>query len=72
VSYRCAIETARIGYDGGALDKALPLPPCNEKNPHAVPPGTNVYVGIPKSVRAVSVQLTYVDGMQSETKTFRR
>jgi hypothetical protein len=27
---------------------------------------------IPKSVRAVSVQLTYFDGTQSEVKTFRR
>jgi class 3 adenylate cyclase len=72
VSYRCAIETARIGYDGGALDKMLPLPPCNEKNPHAVPPGTTVYVAIPRSVQAVSVQLTYVDGTRSEAKTFRR
>jgi hypothetical protein len=72
VSYRCAIETARIGYDGGAFDKMLPLPPCNEKNPHAVPPGTTVYVAIPRSVQAVTVQLTYVDGTRSEAKTFRR
>jgi hypothetical protein len=72
VSYRCAIDTALIGYDGGALDKSLPLPPCNERNPHAVPPGTSVYVGIPRSVQAVSVQLAYVDGTKSEVKTFRR
>jgi hypothetical protein len=72
VSYRCAIETARIGYDGGALDKMLPLPPCNERNPHAVPPGTTVYVAIPRAVQVVSIQLTYVDGTRSEVKTFRR
>ena len=72
VSYRCAIDSALIGYDGGALDKALPLPACNEKNPHAIPPGTGVYVAIPKSVQAVTIQLAYVDGTKSEPKTFRR
>ena len=72
VSYRCAIESALIGYDGGALDKELPLPACNESNPHAVPPGSNVYVAIPRSVQAVSVQLIYVDGTKSEVKSFRR
>ncbi|MDQ4136542.1 MAG: methyl-accepting chemotaxis protein, partial [Pseudomonadota bacterium] len=72
VAYRCAIDMARIGYDGGVLDKMLPLPPCNERNPHAVPPGTTVYVAIPRSVQTVAVQITYVDGTKSEVKTFRR
>jgi hypothetical protein len=72
VSYRCAIESALIGYDGGALDKELPLPGCDESNPHAVLASTNVYVAIPRSVKAISVQLTYLDGTKSEVQTFRR
>ena len=51
---------------------ALPLPPCDEANPHAIPPGRGVYVAIPKGVQAVTIQLAYVDGTKSEPKTFRR
>jgi class 3 adenylate cyclase len=72
VSYRCAIERAVMGFDGGPLDTLLPLPPCDERNPHAIPPDTTPYVSVPKTVKAVSVQLTYFDGSQSEVRTFRR
>ena len=72
VSYRCAIERAVMGFDGGPLDTSLPLPECDEKNPHTIPPDMKPYLTIPKSVRAVSVQLTYFDGSQSAVKTFRR
>ena len=72
MSYRCAIERAVIGIDGGALDTSLPLPPCEENSPHAIPRDATPYLALPKSVRTVSVQLTYFDGSQSEVKTFRR
>ncbi|MDJ1159530.1 adenylate/guanylate cyclase domain-containing protein [Chelatococcus sp. SYSU_G07232] len=72
VSYRCAIDRVVIGFDGGALDTLVPLPPCDETNPHAVPADVAPYRTIPASVQTVSVQLTYFDGSQSEVRTFRR
>jgi hypothetical protein len=72
VSYRCALDSAVIGFDGGPLDTSLPLPDCDGRNPHAVPADARPYLTVPKSVRTVSVQLTYFDGSQSEVKMFRR
>jgi hypothetical protein len=72
VSNRCAIDRVVIGFDGGPLDTSLPLPPCTGQDPHAVPPDAETSLPVPKSVRTVSVQLTYFDGTQSEVKTFRR
>jgi hypothetical protein len=72
ISYRCAIEHAEMGLDEGPLVIDLPLPPCDEMNPHAVPADMRPYAHLPKGVRSVSVQLTYADGTQSEVKLFRR
>ncbi|HEY8566764.1 MAG TPA: adenylate/guanylate cyclase domain-containing protein [Beijerinckiaceae bacterium] len=72
VSYRCAIAQAVIGFDDGPMDKALPIPPCDVREPYAIPSHLKPYVTIPKSTRSVSLQLTYADGSQSEVKTFRR
>ena len=72
ISYRCAIEHAEMGLDEGPLVIDLPLPPCDETNPHAVPADMRPYAHLPKGVRAVSVQLTYADGTQSEVRSFRR
>ena len=38
----------------------------------SIPSDAKPYVSVPKGTRAVSVQLTYADGTQSEVKTFRR
>jgi class 3 adenylate cyclase len=72
ISYRCAIEHAEMGLDEGPLVIDLPLPPCDETNPHAVPADMRPYAHLPKGVRSVSVQLTYADGTQSEVRSFRR
>jgi class 3 adenylate cyclase len=72
MSYRCAIEHAEMGLDEGPLVIGLPLPPCDETNPHAVPADVRPYAHLPKGVRAVSVQLTYADGTQSGVQVFRR
>src|SRR5207253_11027998 len=72
VGNRCAIARAEIGLDGGPLEYELPLPPCDEADPHAIPSDAKPYVSLPKGPRAASVQLTYADGTQSEVKTFRR
>ena len=50
----------------------VPIPPCDEREPYAIPSSLKPYVTIPKATRSVSLQLTYADGSQSEVKTFRR
>ena len=72
ISNRCAIERAEMGLDEGPLAIDLPIPPCDEANPHAIPSDAKPYVTLPKGVRAVSVQLTYADGTESAVQTFRR
>jgi class 3 adenylate cyclase len=72
ISYRCAIERAEIGLDEGPLVIELPLPPCDETNPHAIPSDVPPYRHLPKGVRMVSVQLTYADGTQSAVQSFKR
>jgi hypothetical protein len=72
VSYRCAIAKARIGIDQGPLDRELPLPACNERDPYAIAYRTELNLKLPGGARSVAVQLTYADGTQSEVKTFRR
>jgi hypothetical protein len=72
VSYRCAIAKARIGIDQGPLDRELPLPACNERDPYAIAHRTELNLKLPGGARSVAVQLTYADGTQSEVKTFRR
>ena len=61
-----------MGLDEGPLAIDLPIPPCDEANPHAIPSDAKPYVTLPKGVRAVSVQLTYADGTESAIQTFRR
>jgi class 3 adenylate cyclase/tetratricopeptide (TPR) repeat protein len=72
VSYRCAIAKVRIGIDQGPLDRELPLPACNERDPYAIAHRTELNLKLPGGARSVAVQLTYADGTQSEVKTFRR
>jgi class 3 adenylate cyclase/tetratricopeptide (TPR) repeat protein len=72
VSYRCAIAKARIGIDQGPLDRELPLPACNDRDPYAIAHRTELNLKLPGGARSVAVQLTYADGTQSEVKTFRR
>ena len=72
IANRCAIERAEMGLDEGPLAIDLPIPPCDEANPQAIPSDAKPYVTLPKGVRAVSVQLTYADGTESAVQTFRR
>ncbi|WP_349358129.1 caspase family protein [Stappia sp.] len=73
ISYRCAIEEVRYGYDTDTPDRVFEIGPCDPDNPHAIPrsgPGSTVHADIAKSVGYVSVQLTYRDGTQSDIKRF--
>ena len=37
MSYRCAIREARMGIDSAVPDKVLKMPPCDPKDPSAIP-----------------------------------
>jgi uncharacterized caspase-like protein len=71
VSYRCGIRQVRIGIDSTIPDRPIALPPCDEKDPMAIPAGTRPYLKLPPATAVVSVELTYQDGSVSEVKTFR-
>lgn len=71
-SYRCAIREMRIGIDTTVPDKLVKVPPCNSRDPSAIPESPASYMKIPATTRSVSVELTYQDGSVSEIKNFRK
>jgi uncharacterized caspase-like protein len=72
MSFRCAIREARIGIDNAVPDKVLKMPPCDPRDPSAIPHDALPYLKLAPSTKSVSVELTYRDGSVSEIKTFRR
>ena len=70
ITYRCAIKEVRYGYNDGPADKVFTLPPCDPADPHSVPYEAKVFMNVPAKTASMSVQLTYVDGMQSEARKF--
>jgi hypothetical protein len=72
MSYRCAIREARFGIDTTVPDKVLKMPPCDLRDPSAIPHDAQPYVKLPPATKSVSVELTYRDGSVSEIKSFRR
>jgi uncharacterized caspase-like protein len=72
MSYRCAIRQVRIGIDSTVPDRVIAMPPCNERDPMAIPADALPYLKVPPATRLVSVELTFRDGSLSEVKTFRR
>lgn len=72
MSYRCAIREVRIGIDSAVPDKVLKMPPCDMRDPIAIPSSAQPYLKLAPNVTSVSVELTYRDGSVSEIKTFRR
>src|SRR5262249_37280672 len=71
LSYRCAIREVRIGIDSAVPDKVLKLPPCDMRDPSAIPYGAQIYQKLAPATQFMSVELTYRDGSVSEIKTFR-
>ncbi len=71
VSYRCGIETAVYGFDGGPLDKAFDLPPCDEANPMAMPPDFMPMFEPPPGIKSMQIQVTYKDGTQSPVREYK-
>jgi hypothetical protein len=72
MSYRCAIRELRVGIDTTVPDKVLKMPPCDPRDPSAIPHDAQPYVKLPPATKSVSVELTYQDGSVSEIKSFRR
>jgi hypothetical protein len=72
MSYRCAIREVRIGIDSAVPDKVLKLPPCDPKDPGAIPASATPYLKLAPTTQFVSVELMYRDGSVSEIKSFRR
>jgi uncharacterized caspase-like protein len=72
MSYRCAIREVRVGIDSAVPDKVLKMPPCNPKEPSAIPSDAQPYLKLAPATQFVSVELTYRDGSVSEIKSFRR
>jgi len=72
VSYRCAIREVKIGIDTAVPDQVLKMPPCDMKDPVAIPYDVKPYLKLSPSNKFVSVELTYRDGSVSEIKSFRR
>src|SRR5882672_5847929 len=72
MSYRCAIREVRIGIDSAVPDKVLKMPPCDLRDPSAIPYGAQLYQKLAPSTQSVSVELTYREGSVSEIKSFRR
>src|SRR6516164_4134098 len=72
MSYRCAIREVRIGIDSAVPDKVLKLPPCDPRDPNAIPANAQPYLKLAPTTQFVSVELTYRDGSLSEIKSFRR
>jgi hypothetical protein len=71
LSYRCAIREVRIGIDSAVPDKVLKMPPCDLRDPSAIPYGAQIYQKLSPQTQSISVELTYRDGSVSEIKTFR-
>jgi hypothetical protein len=72
MSYRCAIREVRIGIDSAVPDKVLKMPPCDPRDPGAIPASATPYLKLAPATQFVSVELTYRDGSVSEIKSFRR
>ena len=71
MSYRCAIREVRVGIDSAVPDKVLKMPPCDARDPGAIPHDATPYLKLAPSTQFVSVELTYRDGSVSEIKSFR-
>jgi len=71
-SLRCAVKEARYGLNDGPLDQVLALPPCDLKKPYELPADFLPYFKVGEEVRAISLQITWSDGAQSEVRRFNR
>jgi hypothetical protein len=52
-------------------DKVLKMPPCDPRDPSAIPASATPYLKLAPTTQFISVELTYRDGSLSEIKTFK-
>lgn len=70
LSYRGILKTIRYSFDSEKLDQDFPFEaPKAGEGPYGVGEGL-LYLKAPEGLRFVAVQLTFVDGSQSEVKKF--
>jgi class 3 adenylate cyclase len=72
LSFRCAIAKVEFGLDGEQPVNALKLPPCDERDPHAIPHNAQIFLRVSPEIKTASVRLTFVGGDVSEVKTYNR
>lgn len=72
LSYRCAIKEVHYSLNGAALDKSFEIPPCDKKDPYAIPYEAKGYIKVADSVTSMSVQVTYTDGTKSPVREYKR
>ena len=72
VSTRCGLKEAKYGLNGAEPEKVLDIPPCDPKNPYALPDDFQPYFKIANDVKSMKVQITYADGTQSPVREFLR
>ena len=70
--YRCAIKQVHYSLNGAALDKEIKMPPCDKKDPYAIPYDYQPYFKVADSVKSMSVQVTYTDGTKSPVREYKR
>ena len=72
VTYRCAIAELRYGLDGAKPLQRYDLPGCNANDPFSVPSSAKLYLKAPARTKAISLQITWRDGTESEISTIER
>ena len=70
-SWRCGIGKAMYGFNGAGLTEELGLPPCDEKDPMAIPSDFMPYMQAPAGLETMQVQVTYRDGTQSAVREYK-
>ncbi|BCW89491.1 hypothetical protein sos41_26570 [Alphaproteobacteria bacterium SO-S41] len=65
VSWRCGISKVMYSINSKALDVELKMPPCDEKDPAAIPGDFMPYMESPPGFTSLWAQITYTDGTQS-------
>ena len=72
VSYRCAIKKVEYGLGSDPPVQELRLPPCDERDPYAIPRDVNPYLRIGRDIAGASMRITFTNGDISDVKTYQR
>ncbi|MDR3493908.1 MAG: serine/threonine-protein kinase [Ancalomicrobiaceae bacterium] len=72
VSYRCGLTSAAYALNGSGDLHPIALPPCDRRDPFAIPANVKPYLTVPATTATVRVVVTYKDGTTSETVIPRR